>query len=199
MELLDVEPLLARCSALQADGEPGLGALLGALDGARLTATALSTLTRPDPTRPYGRRVLQSGPHVEAMLATWTPGVPCAPHDHGGSVGGVAVVQGEAVHRVWRVTDGALRPVLAERVGTGGLLSCGPDLVHSMEDGGAEQPLVTLHLYAGPIDHMVVYDLEQGRTLVVEGGCGAWVPDDQPELIRAVHDGLRSPEDALRC
>ena len=199
MELLDEGPLLARCSALQADGEPGLSALMAALKNTRLSRTALDALRQPDHTRPYGRRVLQTGPHVEAMLATWTPGLPCAPHDHGGSVGGVAVVQGEAIHRIWRVHDGALTPLAQERVREGGVLACGPDLVHSMEDGGAEEPLMTLHLYAGPIDHMVVYDLEHGRTLVVEGGCGAWVPIEQPELIRAAMNGLRSPEEALRC
>lgn len=198
MEQLDVQALVHRCSTLQAEGPPALSALKRALSSVRLSPEALREACQADPHHPYGRRVLVSGPHVEAMLATWTRGVPCAPHDHGGSVGGVAIVQGEALHRVWRVSPEGLSPVAEERLRQGEVLACGPDLVHSMEDGGAAEPLVTLHLYAGPIGHMVVYDLERQRTLVVEGGCGAWLPYDQPELIRAAHEGLRTPEDALR-
>lgn len=160
---------------------------------AQVSAATVAALGRADPSRPYGRRVLFADDHFEAMIALWTRGVPCAPHDHGGSVGGVRVLQGEAIHRVWRLRGGALELALEERVSAGGVLACGPDLVHSMVDAGGPEPLATLHLYAGPIRHMVVYDTEGGRTLVVEGGSGAWLPWDEPHLIRGVHAGLLPP------
>lgn len=193
MELMEVGPVLGQCRQLNAQGAMSLAALRQVLLSAEIPPRAVAELSRGDPNRPYGRRVLHADAHFEAMIALWTRGTPCAPHDHGGSVGGVRVLQGEALHRVYRVGPAGLELVREERVAAGDVLSCGPDLVHAMEDAGAALPLATLHLYAGPIDHMVVYDEAGGRTLVVEGGSGAWLPWDQPELIRRVHDGFLAP------
>jgi cysteine dioxygenase len=182
--------LLARCRQVAALPAPSLDALREAL-ATPTDGTGLAELLHPDPERPYGRRVLLDGPHAEMMLATWTRGRPCAPHDHGGSIGAVRVVRGRARHRVHRVHDGALRTLHEETLEAGTVLTCGPTLVHSMADDGAEDGLVTLHLYVGPIPHMTVFDLEAGRTLQVSGDCGAWVPG--PEGILAARDGLGAP------
>ena len=150
---------------------------------------------RPDASRPYGRNVFLNTEVAEGMLATWTRRHPCAPHDHGGSFGVVRVLQGEAIHRVWEVSNGELRLTFEERRGAGQILVCGRDIVHSMADGGAAEPLVTLHLYVDPIQHMVVYDVAARRTFVVDGGCGAWVPLDDPSLIRCSLKGFqRDPQ-----
>lgn len=143
----------------------------------------LRAALRPDPGRPYGRLVFLGTAAVEGMLATWTPGASCAPHDHGGSSGGVRVLRGVAVHRVYQVTGGALSLVAEERCAAGAVLAFGAGLIHSMGDLGGDEPLVTLHVYAGPIPHMVVYDLARRETLLVDGGCGAWVPDDPNQLL----------------
>ena len=174
---------LDRCARL--DRQPRLAEVAGWLSG----ASGEGFLETPDLSRPYGRNVVLDTAHVEGMVATWTRGVWCAPHDHGGSIGGVRVLRGTAKHRIFQLRGGRLDLVREERVRAGQVLTCGPDLVHAMADGGAEDSLMTLHLYAGPIDHMVVYDVEGDRTLVVDGGCGAWVPDD-PSQIRAIHPGL---------
>lgn len=194
MDLRDVGPVLRAATQVARDGPEGQRALERVLSEAQISRDSVASLARPDPDRPYGRRVLLANDQVEAMLATWTRGVPCAPHDHGGSVGGVRVLQGAALHRVWRVRDGQLQLVMEERVEAGHVLSCGADLVHSMVDAGHEDPLVTLHLYAGPIRYMVVYDLEGAQTLIVDGGCGAWLPWGEPHLIRAVLPGLQPPD-----
>lgn len=194
----EIAPLLARCRGLRADAPPSLRQLADALREVSIDAAAVAAVGHADPSRPYGRRVLLADAWHEAMVARWTRGAACAPHDHGGSVGGVRVLTGEAVHRVWRARDGALELAFEERVVAGEVLACGPDLVHSMEDGGAIEPLATLHLYSGPIAHMLVYDLDGARTLVVEGGCGAWLPWDQPSLIRAIYPGLHGSA-ALRA
>ena len=120
-------------------------------------------------------------------MATWTPQTWCAPHDHGGSVGGVRVLRGRARHRVFQIEGEVLKLIREELVEEGGILCCGPTLVHQMRSEG--DVLVTLHMYAGPIDFMRVYQAD--RTYVVEGECGAWVPEDQPELVRQAHDGPR--------
>ena len=193
MNLSEVSAMRDRCTGLHDEGRLDQALLYRVLADTVLAPDTLAALLRPDPDRPYGRRVLFANDAVEGMIATWTRDTPCAPHDHGGSFGGVRVLQGEALHQIYAVEEGALRPVKQERVGPGGLLACAPDLVHSMQDGGAADPLVTLHLYSGPIDYMVVYDVAGQRTVIVDGGCGAWLPWDQPELIRAVRPGLLPP------
>lgn len=185
-----VDPLLDRCRAAAADKTLGLADLVSLQQGVALDDAALQGLARPDPARPYGRQVLLGGHGVEVMVATWTRGLTCAPHDHGGALGAVRVLQGRARHRIWRVEGGALRLVKEHVAGPGELLACGADMVHSMGDDGGDAPLMTLHLYTPTIDFMVVYDQPSDRTLVVDGDCGAWVPG--PDRIRAEAPGMRA-------
>lgn len=185
-------PMLQRCLTLSRQPSVDIGQIREAIGQGGFCPTHLDELMQPDPSHPYGRRVLIQSEVLESMLATWTPGAHCAPHDHGGSRGVVRVLRGVADHRIYKVVDGELVTVLTERVTAGNSLTAGPDLIHSMGDGGGEQPLVTLHLYTDPIDHMVVYDVERERTLVVDGGCGAWLPYDEPHLLRRQTEGFRT-------
>jgi len=172
--------LLQRCHALGELAEPTLDDLRRALEGP-VDEAQVAELLVEDPQHPYGRRVLQDGPRVEMMIASWTRHLMCVPHDHGGSVGAVRVLRGQAVHRMWALRDGRLELAAEERVGPGDVLACGPDLIHSMGDAGASDKLATLHLYTGPIPFMVVYDVHAPRTLQVAANCGAWIPG--PEQI----------------
>lgn len=169
-------------------------------DAAQLTAwlTAVpiapdevTALFAPDPHHPYGRRVLVAGDGIEVMLATWTRGASCAPHDHGGATGAVRVLSGACIHTCFAAEGAALRPVLTERKAAGDVLTASPDLVHAMQDVG-DAPLVTLHVYAPAIAEMVVYDLAGARTLVVAGRCGAWIPEDPADIVRSA-PGFRPP------
>lgn len=182
-----MDALLAQCHRLKDNADLGLADLRAAVRGA-VDADAIDQLVVDDDSRPYGRKVLHDGPHLEMMVASWTRDVPCAPHDHGGSVGAVRVLRGEAIHRIWKVVDGELVLAREERAGPGAVLGCGPDMIHSMVDGGAEDKLATLHLYTDPIPFMVVYDVEGRRTLRVAASCGAWVPG--PELVLDEVPGL---------
>ncbi|MCB9761764.1 MAG: cysteine dioxygenase family protein [Alphaproteobacteria bacterium] len=190
-----MQTVIARCDGLASQPTPPtLRQLAELLAAVELSGEALREAQRPDPRRPYGRRVFLDTPVMEGMLATWTPGAWCAPHDHGGSVGGVRVLQGRARHRVFCVRDGGLALLREEQIEAGAVISCGPSLVHAMRCDGGDAGLVTLHLYAGPIPWMTVYDVEGQETLQVSGGCGAWIPHDQPELIRARAPGLVPPQ-----
>lgn len=182
------DALVAPCLALSRAPALGLSDLRGLAERISLTADQRAALAMPDPTRPYGRRVILATELLEVMVATWTRGVTCNPHDHGGAVGGVKVLQGRARHRVWRIEDGALQLVREHTAEPGEILACGPHLIHSMGDDGAADPLMTLHLYTASIDFMMVY--EDAVTHVVDGGCGAWVPHDQPALLRRSVAGI---------
>jgi len=165
-------------------GDLELTALTRFLNGNGLDVQGLLSVAKTDTSKPYGRRVLFQNDDLEVMIASWTRGVPCAPHDHGGSSGAVRVLQGRSRHLVWALADGVLKVVKEEVVSAGGVMVCGADMVHSMGDDDANEPLVTLHMYTKSVDHMVVYDLDALETLVVEGSCGAWVPRDQPDMVR---------------
>ncbi len=187
---MQIATLIERCRGLE---DPTLSELI-----AQLTETELDDATRPllrapeeraHRPLPYGRRVLLNSPEVEIMIACWADGVWCAPHTHGGSVGGVKVLQGAAQHRVWSVTNGQMRIQHEEELSAGDILSCGSEMIHSM----CGRELITLHAYARAIDHMVVYDPELRRTFVVDGGEGAWVPDSAG--VRVVHPGYRAPSE----
>ena len=169
------------CRALTARQDPCLRSILELARQIDLSASDLDNLAHPDLTNPYGRRVLMADPRLEVMVATWTPGRPCAPHDHGGSVGGVLVLRGRSTHRIFEVVDGALvmrREHIAE---PGEILAFGPNLIHSMASADPDTPLMTLHFYTNAIEFMLVYTDDE--TLVVDGGCGAWVPEDPAMII----------------
>ena len=175
------DQLLDACRTFSA--APSVSQLSGLLDQADMAPDEVDARRVSDPDKPYGRCVLLETDHVEAMMATWTARTWCAPHDHGGSIGGVRILRGKALHRIFKVTDQGLRQVKEETLEAGEILRCGSSLVHQMR--ALEDTLVTLHLYAGPIPFMNVY--EDGTRYVVDGGCGAWVPHDQPDLLREVH------------
>lgn len=149
-----------------------------------LSDALLDDLTKVDLDNPYGRNVVHACEALECMVATWTRGLPCSPHDHGGSYGAVRVLRGQARHRIWSVSPGKLDEARAHTAVAGDVLACGPALVHSMGDDAEPQPLMTLHLYTQAIDHMVVYDLDHHDTCIVEGSCGAWIPAPESGLLR---------------
>ncbi len=152
-----------------------------------------------DLARPYGRTILFSEPGLEVMVARWTPGVACAPHDHGGSIGVVRILHGTCRHLGWRVDHGALVASGDTTHRVGDTLPCAAGDVHAIATSPTDPPLVTLHAYAPAIRHMVVYDLERRRTLVVPGDDGAWIPDDPKWVIDSVvpaSEALRSTSGA---
>jgi predicted metal-dependent enzyme (double-stranded beta helix superfamily) len=135
-----------------------------------------------DEARPYGRNVLWSEAGLEVMVARWTPGLWCAPHDHGGAMGVVLVLQGAAMHRVWSLQGPALVVANEHRIQVGDVLRCPPSAIHSMRADAGE--LVTLHAYAPGIASMMVYDVGGRESLEVDGGCGAWVPMEDAVVRR---------------
>lgn len=193
MVAIDSHTLLTRCRTLASRASLDANDLSALLAGLELTGAALNELALPDSANSYGRNVILRTPQLEVMVATWTPGVRCAPHDHGGSVGAVLVLQGSGRHSLYRITNRALELVSEDLVTAGEILSFGSELVHAMVDGGSELPLMTLHLYTTAIDGMVVYDVPRRRTLVVDGTCGAWVPSDQSQLTQWSMAGFVEP------
>ena len=154
--------------------------LVTLLESIEISDADIQTLMREDVTHPYGRKVILNHANLEVMVATWTRGVPCAPHDHHDSRSAIRVLQGRSHHRMFRCHEGNLIETLSEHKTKGDVLLCSPRQIHAMGDDGAEQPLVTLHAYSGSIDNMVVYS--ETETLIVSGACGAWVPESDKDI-----------------
>lgn len=163
------------------------------LNAVEVTPELLAATTPPLAHRPYGRRVLLNTAGLEGMIARWNPGVPCAVHDHGNSAGAVRVLAGSGTHRQYHVTGGQLHLVAEDPIVPGDILQCGPTFVHAMASSAHEE-LVTLHLYGPSIPYMIVWDVPNDRTLKVDGGCGAWVPDEHEQaLLLEERPGLVAP------
>lgn len=149
-----------------------------------------------DAALPYGRTVLAAEDGLEVMIAGWSRGRACAPHDHGPGQGAVRVLQGRARHRGFVLEAGELRAGEDEVLAAGAVLRCPRGFVHQMQDDGDALPLVTLHLYAGTTVPTAVYDLEHRRTQWLGPGCGAWSrPAGDPAVLACVDALVRSSSD----
>ena len=104
----------------------------------------------------------------EAWLLTWLPGQSTGLHDHGGSAGAFAVLDGV-------VEESTLAPAASHRpaalvqrtLSAGRVRSFGPDYVHDVTNTGSA-PAVSLHVYAPALETMSRYVLDDdGRPQVV--------------------------------
>ena len=194
MSLQTVLPQWHQRALTRAPAATRLEALCEVLRGG-VAIPATRELVQWDPSRPYGRRVLHESETLEAMIAGWTPNTPCAPHDHGGSIGAIRILEGTARHTVWEIVDGQLVAAVTTLHHKHEVLPASAHLIHSMESVG-DHPLITLHLYTDPISDMIVYDAERERTLIVDGTCGAWVPQGEACEIHEAVSGFVTPSRA---
>ena len=119
------------------------------------------------------------------MIATWSPDIMCNPHDHGGSWSTIFVLEGSARHELYRINNFQLKLTYVEEYKKGSFLERVPSQIHAMGDSGnSENNLVTLHAYSKSIPYMMIYDVENNRTLRVDGSCGAWIPDHSKQIIQ---------------
>lgn len=119
--------------------------------------------------RSYTRTLVHRTDRFEIVVIHWTPGCESAIHDHGGSHCWFAVASGTmGIENFTRFDDG--RTPGYARIGFGGRLSLGPGDVDFREDDvhlhrcvTAEEPAITLHLYANPIERYNTFDVQRER------------------------------------
>jgi predicted metal-dependent enzyme (double-stranded beta helix superfamily) len=98
---------------------------------------------------------LERGESHEVWLLSWLPGQRTGFHDHCGSSGAFAVVQGELRERT--PAAGRARPVSAA-FPAGRARSFGPRYVHEVVNESAA-PAVSIHAYSPPLAGMRRYEL----------------------------------------
>jgi predicted metal-dependent enzyme (double-stranded beta helix superfamily) len=106
---------------------------------------------------------LPGGPEHEVWLLTWLPGQGTAWHDHGGSAGAFATVQGTLTERhAVPVAAGRARPVpFARRLADGRVRPFGPRHVHQVTNDDLV-PAVSVHVYAPSLREMTEYERRGG-------------------------------------
>jgi predicted metal-dependent enzyme (double-stranded beta helix superfamily) len=111
--------------------------------------------------RHYTRLVARPG--WEAWLLTWLPGQSTGLHDHGGSAGAFAVLQGtlhESVVVPDRYHDMPRVTTRARAYGAGALRSFGARHIHDVEARRARA--ISLHVYTPGLTVMTRYTLDDG-------------------------------------
>ncbi len=138
------------------------------------------TSANREPRDAYRRRVLHVSAARELMLATWTPGIRCAPHDHAGATGVVWLLSGSLVERRFRF-DGAtldLIETLAHRAPA--RIVVGPTLIHDMI---APHGARSLHHYRPTTDGMRLFLPARRETWTLRGDVGAFEPADPAYVV----------------
>ena len=139
------------------------------LVGAELAELATWLGERPELWRPHIRHDpdqrlfhrLVDDPHVTVWLICWMPGHDTGFHDHDGSAGAVAVMQGRVREERLRWADEPASAVF----GPGEVLEFGPADIHRIRHEGT-QPAVTLHAYSPALRRMGAYVADaNGRLL----------------------------------
>jgi cysteine dioxygenase len=112
----------------------------------------------------YARNLVVRTPHFELLVLCWQVGQHSTIHDHGGSLNAIRVLSGELTSRVFRPAahakpgEGPVELVSEERVGPGQpLVGVDRGGVHQLADT-SDEPLVTVHVYAPPLQELTVYD-----------------------------------------
>lgn len=157
---------------------------LGVLSEFKINFEILYPLRQiPTHDRPYGRRILHSSQNCEIMLATWNPGLECAPHDHGQSTGWVWFCKGNFIESQFHF-DKNLAKVNLRAIEEDTIISIERGGVHSCmsEKGG-----LSLHIYMPPIEGMKVYDMTMQMTYSLKSTAGAWLPVDSDTVIAKEH------------
>jgi predicted metal-dependent enzyme (double-stranded beta helix superfamily) len=115
-------------------------------------------LVRFDATTRFATRLVTAEDH-EVWLLTWLPGQGTGWHDHGGSAGAFATVQGVLTEQHARPgRDGGPAEVVAgaRRLVAGGVRPFGPQHVHHVVNADS-QPAVSIHVYAPSLTEMTEY------------------------------------------
>lgn len=103
---------------------------------------------------------LAAGPHAELWLICWCPSQETGFHDHAGSRGAVAVVEGAVVETLLAV--GGHHPRREFAAGSG--FSFGATHIHDVQHA-VGPPATSLHAYSPPLAEMGFYDIAADGSL----------------------------------
>ncbi len=98
--------------------------------------------------------------HYEVWVIGWWPGQSVQPHDHGGSVGVLTVVEGELTE-----LEGPTGTTI-RRLPAGSVQEVPAHVVHDVVNA-SDEPATSIHVYSPPLRTMTFYDARDGRKVDV--------------------------------
>ncbi|MFZ4518331.1 MAG: cysteine dioxygenase [Microthrixaceae bacterium] len=98
--------------------------------------------------------------HYEVWVIGWWPGQSVQPHDHGGSVGVLTVVEGELTE-----LEGPTGTTI-RRLPAGSVQEVPADTVHDVLNA-SDAPATSIHVYSPPLRTMTFYDPWDGHAVDV--------------------------------
>lgn len=127
-----------------------------------------------DPEERWHQRIYRDA-RVDVWLITWLPSQGTQLHDHGGSSGAFAVMDGELTEAV--VAGGSTLHDTTRRAGEA--VGFGAHYVHDVRNL-SDAPAVSVHAYSPPLTTMTYYDLNDGR---LDAIASLATDDPEPQFV----------------
>jgi len=109
--------------------------------------------------RRYVRRTIHESERMQVLVIGWLPGQSSEIHDHAGSLCGFRVVRGVAAESIYVPRDEGVHETVRVVHRRGEVVVSGERDIHRMWlEPGADEPLVTLHVYAPPLRMRVYHE-----------------------------------------
>lgn len=115
----------------------------------------------------YRRNLICEGPWYELLCICWRSGQRSPIHNHAGSTCGLRIIDGVATETVFDFTpSGLIKPIRTTDAEIGFVCTTKDEDIHQVSNlQGADQDLITLHMYSPPLrrmDHFSLMDRERG-------------------------------------
>jgi cysteine dioxygenase len=140
------------------------------------TAATIPMPSSRNPHREYTRTLLHRSDDFEILVLHWLPGCASAIHDHGGALCWLAIASGSMgvenyLRRDEGTTPGYARIELEGRETlSAGSIDHRQDDVHLHRCTTGDEPAISLHVYAHPIDRFHAFD-ERAQTYYDVASC----------------------------
>jgi cysteine dioxygenase len=122
----------------------------------------------------YKRNLVRSAPNCHIWLLCWKNGQRSPIHDHSGSACVVRVLRGTVTETIFELApNGHVKASFSRDIAEGSLIGSEDTDIHQVSNLQAEgADLVTLHVYAPPLNKMKTYSLYD-----LSRGYEVWIPE----------------------
>ena len=122
----------------------------------------------------YKRNLVRAAPHYHAWLLCWKNGQRSPIHDHSGSACVVRVLRGTLTETLFeRAPSGHVKATFSRDFAQGTIIGSEDTDIHQVSNLQADDAdLVTLHVYAPPLNRMATFSLFDNHT-----GYEVWIPE----------------------
>ncbi|WP_255902890.1 cysteine dioxygenase [Vibrio campbellii] len=146
------------------------------LDHVELTKEEIKSLASFDK-ETYSRQRLFKSEHCEVLILSWLNGQRSKIHDHLNTSCGVKILHGEATETVFeKAANGHIFASQSTQYQEGNVTVSKDNDIHQISNLQADdEPLITLHVYSPPLDQFYTYQIESGKSELLDTQQECWV------------------------